>query len=888
MRETDQSQQSNGTTSAADHGTFYTASAASKSNAIEVPQLHLPKGGGAIKGIDEKFSVNASNGSSSVSLPLPFTAAKGAPAISLTYNSSSGNGVFGLGWSAAVPSIQRKTDKQLPRYADADESDVFMISGAEDLVPALKTDGTPDEFTAGNFRIKRYRPRIEGSFTRIERVWPVGENTFYWKVTAPGNAVTFFGSSESSRIADPENPAHIFRWLPEIAFDDKGSLSHYVYKAETGDVAAAHLPDKNRYDSTGNALFANLYLKRISYGNAEPFYPAYVSTPQDTESLYRPLLSASPVFHYEAVFDYGEHGDLPAAGEPTAAVFYEEQQIWTRRSDAFSEYRSGFDIRTQRICRRVLMFHRFSELGDAPYLVKSLDLTYVGSQSDSTVFAEVTYLESAAIRGYTRQLGETYYHSALPPAIYSYQGLNWQTAIQELSPADSQNLPEGIGGAYQWVDFFGEGIAGILSEQGNAYYYKSNLGDGHFTAARAIAQKPCFTGLNNGTLSLQDLDADGSRQLVSRVPGAQGYFDYSDQNEWQNFTAFKQSPNVSPSAPNVLQIDLNGDGRPDLFVTEETVTRWYPSEGRSGYGFPKNAPKVSDEELGPQLIWNDPVQRIFLADVSSDGLTDILRIRNGEICYWPNLGYGRFGKKITMSNAPVFARPDQFDPHYLHLADVTGTGATDLLYLDGFKASVWLNYSGNSWSESVEIPLPDTVLPNRFATADLLGQGTTCIVWSSPLPGNSQAPLRYIDLTDGKKPHLLVATKNSMGLETTMAYKSSTYFYLQDKRAGKPWKTKLPFPVHCLWKTETRELVTNTVLVSEYSYHHGYFDHAEREFRGFGRVDQKDTETFEKWVRQDASNLLDASFHQPVVLSRTWFHTGALTDNWRSAGIVPG
>ncbi len=28
---------------------------ATKSNAIEVPQVSLPKGGGAIKGIDEKF-----------------------------------------------------------------------------------------------------------------------------------------------------------------------------------------------------------------------------------------------------------------------------------------------------------------------------------------------------------------------------------------------------------------------------------------------------------------------------------------------------------------------------------------------------------------------------------------------------------------------------------------------------------------------------------------------------------------------------------------------------------------------------------------------------------------------------------------------------------------
>src|SRR6266542_6530091 len=33
-----------------------------KSNAIEVPSISLPKGGGAIKGIDEKFSVNAVNG----------------------------------------------------------------------------------------------------------------------------------------------------------------------------------------------------------------------------------------------------------------------------------------------------------------------------------------------------------------------------------------------------------------------------------------------------------------------------------------------------------------------------------------------------------------------------------------------------------------------------------------------------------------------------------------------------------------------------------------------------------------------------------------------------------------------------------------------------------
>ena len=59
-----------------------------KSNAIEIPSIALPKGGGAIKGIDEKFSVNAVNGTASLTIPLPVAASRGvAPSLSLSYNS---------------------------------------------------------------------------------------------------------------------------------------------------------------------------------------------------------------------------------------------------------------------------------------------------------------------------------------------------------------------------------------------------------------------------------------------------------------------------------------------------------------------------------------------------------------------------------------------------------------------------------------------------------------------------------------------------------------------------------------------------------------------------------------------------------------------------------
>lgn len=101
---------------------------------LEAPIISLPKRGGAIKSIDEKFSVNPSNGTMSLSLPLPFSPGRNGvtPAVSISYDSGTGNGVAGLGWSLDLPSIRRRTDRQLPRYHD--DEDVFLLSGGEDLV----------------------------------------------------------------------------------------------------------------------------------------------------------------------------------------------------------------------------------------------------------------------------------------------------------------------------------------------------------------------------------------------------------------------------------------------------------------------------------------------------------------------------------------------------------------------------------------------------------------------------------------------------------------------------------------------------------------------------------------------------------------------------------
>src|SRR5438094_7594878 len=151
------------------------SNAGPQSGAVVAPSIALPKGGGAIRGVGEKFAANPVTGTGSMSVPLITSPGRSGfgPQLSLSYDSGSGNGPFGFGWNLSLPAITRKTDKGLPQYFDAEDSDVYILSGAEDLVPVLKQDNqgkwVRDEFERDGYKVKRYRPRIEGLFARIQR-----------------------------------------------------------------------------------------------------------------------------------------------------------------------------------------------------------------------------------------------------------------------------------------------------------------------------------------------------------------------------------------------------------------------------------------------------------------------------------------------------------------------------------------------------------------------------------------------------------------------------------------------------------------------------------------------------------------------------------------------
>jgi hypothetical protein len=101
---------------------------AQEKSQVTAPTISLPKGGGAVRGIGEKFAANPVTGTGSMTVPIATSPGRAGfgPQLSLSYDSGSGNGPFGFGWSLALPSITRKTDKGLPKYQDAAESDVLF------------------------------------------------------------------------------------------------------------------------------------------------------------------------------------------------------------------------------------------------------------------------------------------------------------------------------------------------------------------------------------------------------------------------------------------------------------------------------------------------------------------------------------------------------------------------------------------------------------------------------------------------------------------------------------------------------------------------------------------------------------------------------------------
>ncbi|HMA94291.1 MAG TPA: toxin TcdB middle/N-terminal domain-containing protein, partial [Polyangiaceae bacterium] len=255
---------------------------------------------------------------------------------------------------------------------------------------------------------------------------------------------------------------------------------------------------------------------------------------------------------------------------------------------------------------------------------------------------------------------------------------------------------------------------------------------------------------------------------------------------------------------------------------------------------------------------------VHVADMNGDGLPDIVRIRNGQVLYWPGRGNGTWGtgnrgdcfagsfgseRAITMQNAPQL---NSLESSEFFTSDVNGDGLTDFIKVRANAVDVYLNENGLGFTSRGV--LSDTpVHPNssrRVALTDINGSGTPDILW-----GNAEK-FQYMDLTGGKKPGVLVQVSNGLGKTTTIEYATSTEQMLAaEGQAACPesgiaagndpwayaWCKKMPTVAHVVSRvTESDNLVAAgqgpSKIVTEYDYRDPVYEGRQREFRGFERV----------------------------------------------------
>ncbi len=321
-------------------------------------------------------------------------------------------------------------------------------------------------------------------------------------------------------------------------------------------------------------------------------------------------------------------------------------------------------------------------------------------------------------------------------------------------------------------------------------------------------------GLSLAEPGVQFIDAEGNGRadlLVSR-PNLKGYFPLDFEGHWdaQGFVPYQQAPSVSFADPEVKLVDLTGNGLTDVLRTGTSFECYFNDRDPDKAWDNSDADTVLEQsprrisrkriEDFPDVRFSDP--RIRTADMTGDGLQDIVLIHSGRIDYWPNLGYGRFGARVTMKKAPRFEWG--YRPEHVLFGDVDGDGLADVLYVDDGSVTVWMNQSGNGFSDPIQIQgTPRMTDQDAVRLIDLKGTGSPGILWSRDATQPGRAHMYFLDLTGGQKPYMLTEMDNHMGAVTRVAYRPSTDTYLEDDRdPDTRWKTPLPFPVQTVWRVE--------------------------------------------------------------------------------------
>lgn len=144
------------------------------------------------------------HGTASVSYSIEMPPARNgmSPNLTVYYNSDGGSGWLGDGWNLATSVISVETRWGVPRYHPGIESETYLLDGQmllEDGI-GLSHRNVGQERKSGAVR---FYPRVEGSFSKIERIGNDPSN-YVWQVTDKKGVKYFYGKVNKKQEASKE------------------------------------------------------------------------------------------------------------------------------------------------------------------------------------------------------------------------------------------------------------------------------------------------------------------------------------------------------------------------------------------------------------------------------------------------------------------------------------------------------------------------------------------------------------------------------------------------------------------------------------------------------------------------------------------------------------
>lgn len=472
-------------------------------------------------------------------------------------------------------------------------------------------------------------------------------------------------------------------------------------------------------------------------------------------------------------------------------------------------------------CREVVLERRIE---GAAVSLRRWRLAYRPARLTGQSLLTAISLEGLAADGVT---------SAWPEVRLEYEGAQAEkpsvtrVALTGSSPAPPSQARAGV------VNWWARGRPSLFEVRNDGcYLWDPELGAA-FGAERRVERAPIEFLDEPESTAFADLEGAGRTDLVVLSAATRGRYRLLPGGGFGDFEAFAAAPAELLATRQAAFVDVDGDGRVDLLVTDPAAgeARAYLRDERGQWSGEIRVARVAAGEV-PPLSLSDPDVR--LSDLSGDGRPDFVQILEGSLLLWPGVGTGRWSPTSKRIDLDLPAGIGSLFASRVLFADLTGDGGSDLVVVLAGRILVFVNRHDQTFSSPIDLALPGLVDVRDVVVTDLFGEGKPgLLVWDR---SEATVQLLYVRPVGNGDVARLRSVDNGLGIETSFEYVPTVALQEEAEAAGRPWSRFLPFPLVVVGRSVASDRVNAVREDLGYGYRDPVYSPRLRALLGFGQV----------------------------------------------------